>query len=150
MRLASIFHALLNGEMKIAICWNTVALFVLQNWNTTVFTSEKKKRNGILFYIFSVSSIRIEKINIPFSQLFHLIFRMPSSDYFHCRCGTRVALVQDYVEIDEVYMDSILIFLELFFATDLNKHYSVIFLFAGANLRATRDLYWYVSLAISR
>ncbi|TMW85653.1 hypothetical protein EJD97_022746 [Solanum chilense] len=26
---------------------------------------------------------------------------MPSSDYFHCRCGTRVALVQDYVEIDE-------------------------------------------------
>ncbi|KAK6788124.1 hypothetical protein RDI58_016649 [Solanum bulbocastanum] len=26
---------------------------------------------------------------------------MPSSDYFHCRCGTRVAFVKDYVEIDE-------------------------------------------------
>ncbi|XP_006350907.2 uncharacterized protein DDB_G0290685-like [Solanum tuberosum] len=30
-----------------------------------------------------------------------LIFRMRSSDYFHCRCGTRVAFVKDYVEIDE-------------------------------------------------
>ncbi|KAH0750045.1 hypothetical protein KY290_029277 [Solanum tuberosum] len=26
---------------------------------------------------------------------------MRSSDYFHCRCGTRVAFVKDYVEIDE-------------------------------------------------
>ncbi|KAK4719954.1 hypothetical protein R3W88_018292 [Solanum pinnatisectum] len=26
---------------------------------------------------------------------------MPSSDYFHCRCGTRVAFLKDYVGTDD-------------------------------------------------
>ncbi|XP_049409025.1 uncharacterized protein LOC125872352 [Solanum stenotomum] len=31
----------------------------------------------------------------------NLIFRMPSSEYFHCTCGTRVAFLKDYVGTDD-------------------------------------------------